>query len=230
MPSRVSVPLYQSNMTVISTAAPTSAASALVAEFAGGVSSQVDMMIGIGTVKESDAVFFQYIGDSGEPAALMLPSGKPLTNMNEVVLTGISVADDIGEFKATKLNVFLQTASGRTLLVTSGLATIWSQCVIGGLMALFNGGDLTCPFRLDTWKGNSKMKPCFAAIRVGQTKMTDNQMYEQLAEARSDGNKVRMAQILRDAVEILSHAVTGGPVEEAVVTTDELTVTVPADF
>jgi hypothetical protein len=60
--------------------------------------------------------------------------------------------------------------------------------------------------------------------------MTDNEMYEQLAEARTDGNKVRMAQILRDAVEILSHAVTGGPVEEAVVTTDELTVTVPADF
>ena len=215
-------------MSLISTAT-LDPASALVAEFSGGSDSTVDMMVGIGVLKDSDAVFFQYLGDSNEPAALMLQSGKPLTRMGNVVLTGISVADDIGEFNATKLNVFLESSKGTTVLVTSGLTTIWSQCIINGLMAMFNGGDLTCPFNLDTWKGNSKMKPCFGGIRVGQEKMTDNDLYEQLRDARTDGNKHLVEQIMRDSVQILSHAITGGAVEEAVVTT-EPTVTVAADF
>jgi len=215
-------------MTVLSTAT-LDTTSALVAEFAGGSTSEVDMMVGIGVLKDSDAVFFQYLGDSNEPAALMLQSGKPLTRMGNVTLTGVSVADDIGEFNATKLNVFLESSKGTTVLVTSGLTTIWSQCIINGLMAMFNGGDLSCPFNLDTWKGNSKMKPCFGGIRVGQAKMSDNDLYEQLKEARTDGNKQLVEQILRDSVSILSHALTGGPVEDAVVTT-EPTVTVDAEF
>ena len=215
-------------MTVLSTATLDSA-SALVAEFSGGNTSTVDMMVGIGVLKDSDAVFFQYLGDSNEPAALMLQSGKPLTRMGNVTLTGVGVADDIGEFNASKLNVFLESSKGTTVLVTSGLTTIWSQCIINGLMAMFNGGDLTCPFNLDTWKGNSKMKPCFGGIRVGQEKMSDNDLYVQLTDARTDGNKQLVEKIMRDSVEILSHAVTGGPVEEAVVTT-EPTVTVAADF
>lgn len=215
-------------MTVLSTATIDPAA-ALVAEFSGGSETSVDMMVGIGVLKDSDAVFFQYLGESNEPAALMLQSGKPLTRMGNVTLTGVSVADDIGEFNATKLNVFLESSKGTTVLVTSGLTTIWSQCIINGLMAMFNGGDLTCPFNLDTWKGNSKMKPCFGGIRVGQAKMSDNDLYEQLKEARTDGNKQLVEQILRDSVSILSHALTGGPVEEAVVTT-EPTVTVDAEF
>jgi len=215
-------------MTVLSTAT-LDTTSALVAEFAGGSTSEVDMMVGIGVLKDSDAVFFQYLGESNEPAALMLQSGKPLTRMGNVTLTGISVADDIGEFNATKLNVFLESSKGTTVLVTSGLTTIWSQCIINGLMALFNGGDLTCPFNLDTWKGNSKMKPCFGGIRVGQTKMSDNDLYQQFTDARTDGNKQLVETIMRDSVQILSHALTGGPVEEAVVTT-EPTVTVAADF
>lgn len=215
-------------MTILSTATIDPAA-ALVAEFAGGSDSSVDMMVGIGVLKDSDAVFFQYLGDTNEPAALMLQSGKPLTRMGNVVLTGVSVADDIGEFNATKLNVFLETSKGTTVLVTSGLTTIWSQCIINGLMAMFNGGDLTCPFNLDTWKGNSKMKPCFGGIRVGQSKMSDNDLYQQLTEARTDGNKQLVETIMRDSVQILSHALTGGPVDEAVVTT-EPTVTVAAEF
>ena len=215
-------------MTVLSTAT-LDTTSALVAEFAGGSTSEVDMMVGIGVLKDSDAVFFQYLGDSNEPAALMLQSGKPLTRMGNVRLTGVSVADDIGEFNATKLNVFLESSKGTTVLVTSGLTTIWSQCIINGLMAMFNGGDLSCPFNLDTWKGNSKMKPCFGGIRVGQVKMSDNDLYQQLTEARTDGNKQLVETIMRDSVSILSHALTGGPVEEAVVTT-EPTVTVDADF
>ena len=215
-------------MTVLSTAT-LDTTSALVAEFAGGSTSEVDMMVGIGVLKDSDAVFFQYLGESNEPAALMLQSGKPLTRMGNVTLTGISVADDIGEYNATKLNVFLESSKGTTVLVTSGLTTIWSQCIINGLMAMFNGDDLTCPFNLDTWKGNSKMRPCFGGIRVGQAKMTDNDLYQQFTDARTDGNKQLVEKIMRDSVQILSHALTGGPVEEAVVTT-EPTVTVAADF
>ena len=216
-------------MTILSTAA-IDPASALVAEFAGGSDSSVDMMVGIGVLKDSDAVFFQYLGETNEPAALMLQSGKPLTRMGNVTLTGISVADDIGEFNATKLNVFLQSSKGTTVLVTSGLTTIWSQCIINGLMAMFNGGDLTCPFNLDTWKGNSKMKPCFGGIRVGQAKMSDNDLYEQLRDARSDGNKQLVETIMRDSVQILSHALTGGPVEEAVVTTEPTVTVDDAEF
>ena len=212
--------------------------SALVADFAGGASSDVEMMIGIGLVKDSDAVFFQYIGEDNEPSALVLPSGKPLTRLNNVVLTGVSVADDIGEFSATKLNVFLESSAGRTVMVTSGLTTIWSQCVLNGLMALFDGGDITCPFSLDTWKGNSKMKPCFAAIRVGQTKLRSDELYNQLADARSDGDKARVEQIMRDTAEILGAAVKGQPVDVLDVTEQPApalapavkTVEAPADF
>ena len=78
--------------------------AALVTEFAGGTSTDVSMMIGIGLVKDSEAVFFQYLGDEQTPSALMMPSGRPLTRLANVTLAGIDVADDIGEFKSTKLN------------------------------------------------------------------------------------------------------------------------------
>jgi len=215
-------------MTIVSTA-PTNNISALVTEFSGGAASDISMMIGVGLIKDTDAVFFQYLGEGVEPMALVQNSGRPLTRLGNVKLAGISVADDIGEFNSTKLNVILESSAGTQVLVTSGLTTIWSQCIINGLMAMFNGGDLTCPFNLDTWKGNSKMKPCFGGVRVGQTKMSDNDLYEQLRDARTDGNKQLVETIMRDSVQILSHALTGGPVEEAVVTT-EPTVTVAADF
>jgi len=205
-------------------------AQSVLSEFTGGTSTDVEMMIGVGLVKDSDAVFFQYMGDEAQPQALTMPtSGKPLTRLTNVTLSGLSIAEEIGEFKSTKLNIYLCSSAGRTIMLTSGLTTIWSQCIINGLMAMFNGGDLTCPFNLDTWKGNSKMKPCFGGIRVGQEKMTDNDLYEQLRDARTDGNKHLVEQIMRDSVQILSHAITGGAVEEAVVTT-EPTVTVAADF
>ena len=172
----------------------------LVQEFAGGSSSDVEMMIGIGLVKDSDAVFFQYIGDNGEPHALVLPSGKPLTRMQNVQLAGISVADDIGEFNATKLNLYLKSSAGRIILLTSGLNTLWSQCVVTGLMSLFNGGDLTCPFTLDTWKGTSKMRPCFAAVRIGQQKVSDQELYDLLTDARGDRDSAKVEQLCRNAV------------------------------
>ena len=214
MPFGVSVHLtYFLQMTNLSTAA-----AGILDEFAGGTTGDFDMMVGVGLVKDTDAVFFEYLGDDSEPAALMLRSGKALTRMSNVQLAGISIAEDIGEFNSTKLNLLLRTSAGRTILVTSGLTTIWSQCVVTSLMAMYNGGDVTCPFHLDTWKGTSKMRPCFAAIRVGQTKMSDNDLYEQLRDARSDGDKSKVQSIMRDSVEILNHAVTGGVVNDVSVT------------
>ena len=200
-------------MTIVSTEA--SAVSSIVSEF-GGSSGSVEMMIGVGLVKDTDAVFFQYLGEERTPTALMLPSGKPLTRLQSVKLTGISIAEEIGEFKSTKLNLFLTTGQGTTVLITSGLATIWSQCVLTGLMSVFDKGGIDEPVTLDTWKGTSKMKPCFAAIRQNQVKMTDNDLYNQLKDARSAGDKTKVDAICRDCINILQTAI-GQPVEEAVV-------------
>ena len=190
---------------------------------AGGQQSDVSMMLGVGINKDSDAVFFMYRGDDQEPVALTLPtSGKPLTRLGNVKVTGINIAEDIGTFKSTKLNLFLTTSSGTVILVTSGLTTLWSQCVLTGLMGAFETGNLEFALTLDTWKGTSKMKPCFAAIRSGDLKMSDTDLYEQLKEARADQDKEKVETILRDSVSILSHAVS--PSEEQTLTVEEIKV------
>ena len=52
--------------------------------------SEVAMMIGVGVVKDSDAVFFQYVGgEEMPPQALTMPSsGRPLTRLANVRLDG----------------------------------------------------------------------------------------------------------------------------------------------
>jgi hypothetical protein len=195
-------------MTIISTANTTvDTTSAIVAEFAGGQSSDIAMMIGIGLVKDSEAVFFQYIGDEQTPSALMLPSGKPLTRLANVRLVGCSIAEEVGEFKATKLNIFLETTQGRQVMLTSGLTTIWSQCAVTGLMELLKTDSLIEPFTLDTWKGNSKMRPCFAAVRTFGQKRSNDETYNALVDARTDRDTKKVNDIMRDAVECLSLAV-----------------------
>ncbi len=190
---------------------------------AGGQQSDVSMMLGVGINKDSDAVFFMYRGDDQEPVALTLPtSGKPLTRLGNVKVTGINIAEDIGTFKSTKLNLFLTTSSGTVILVTSGLTTLWSQCVLTGLMGAFETGNLEFALTLDTWKGTSKMKPCFAAIRSGDLKMSDTDLYELLKEARADQDKEKVETILRNSVSILSHAVS--PSEEQTLTVEEIKV------
>ncbi len=174
--------------------------SALLAEFSGGSSTDVSMMIGIGLVKDSEAVFFQYLGDEQTPSALMMPSGRPLTRLANVTVAGIDVADDIGEFKSTKLNLFLQSSQGRVVMLTSGLTTIWSQCVLNALMGLYHSYDLNTPFQLDSWKGTSKMRPCFAAVRIGSQKVSDQELYDMLTEARGDRDSVKVEQLCRNAV------------------------------
>ena len=198
--------------------------TAIVSELvAGGQQTEYNMMLGVGINKDSDAVFFVYRGDDQEPVALTLPtSGKPLTRLGNVKVTGLNIAEDIGTFNSTKLNLFLTTNKGVVILVTSGLTTLWSQCVLTGLMGAFETGNLEFALTLDTWKGTSKMKPCFAAIRSGDLKMSDTDLYEQLKEARADRDKEKVETILRDSVSILSHAIS--PYEEQALTVEEIKV------
>lgn len=199
-------------MTIVSTAdsstiaAPVDQPNALIAELVSEAASDIDMMIGVGLVKDSDAVFFQYVGDK-DTQALMLPSGKPLTRLQNVKLTGVTIAEDIGEFNSTKINLYLTTNQGRTVMLTSGLTTIWTQCVLTGLIGAFESGNLEFALTLDSWKGTSKMKPCFAAIRSGQLKQTSQTMYDALLEARGDRDYGKTEAICRDAVAVLAQAV-----------------------
>ena len=206
--------------------------SALATELIGdmvGQGSSVDMMIGIGLNKESDAVFFQYLGEDTVPSALMLPSGKPLTRLANVRLVGLTIAEEVGAFKSTKLNVYLESTQGRRVMLTSGLTTLWSQYLISGLSALQQEYALGAPFTLDTWKGTSAMRPCFAAVRTGGQSVKDAHLTEQLKEAKADGDTKRSLQIMRDTVEILHASVTGGSVEPVTVT-EEKTTTLPEDI
>ena len=183
--------------------------------------SSVDMMIGIGLVKDTDAVFFQYLGEEQQPAALMLPSGKPCTRLPHITVTGIDIAEEVGQFKSTKLNLFVTSSAGRTVMLTSGLSTLWSQCVLTGLMAVFNEYGLDKPLTIDSWKGTSKLRPCFAAIRQGTTKMSDQTMYDALVDARADRDKVRVETLLRDAVAVLKTALGIQPAAVEVESSDE---------
>ena len=201
-------------MTIVSTANTTDN-SALLAEFTGGSSAQVDIMIGVGLVKDSEAVFFQYKGDDTS-AALVRDNGKPVTRIGPVRLTGITIVDDVYKetgFSGSKLNVFVETASGRTVMITSGLTTIWSQCLITGLVGLADTQQLDSLIAIDSWKGNSKMRPCFACVRNNGIKVTSDEVYEMLGEARGNRDRAATEQIMRDAIAVLSEQLTGVPVE-----------------
>ncbi len=168
------------------------------------------MMIGVGIVKDSDAVFFQYVGDDQEPRALTLPtSGKPVYRFQNVRLVGIDIAEDIGKFNSTKLNVYLESSAGNVVLVTSGLTTLWSQAVMSSLMGLYNSYSLDTPFTLNSWKGDQGMRPCFASIKIGKEKVSDQMLYDQLRELRADRASDKITATMRDSVEILSHALGG---------------------
>ena len=208
-------------MTIVSTASMTDATAALVAEVGGSSTNQVDIMIGIGLVKDSEAVFFQYVGEDGNSQALVRDNGKPVTRIAPVRVVGVSVADGIGEFNSTKLNLFDETQSGRTVMLTSGLSTIWSQCILTGLMGMFADNSLDALIAIDTWKGNSKMRPCFAAIRNNGVKQTSQELYDTLAEARGDRDKGRIDAIMRDAVSVLAETLTGVPADVVDVTVEQ---------
>ena len=193
--------------------------ASIVAEFGGSSQQTVDMMIGVGVVKDSEAVFFQYVGDD-QTSALVQPSGKPVTRIGNVQLTGLSIADDVyaeAGFKGDKLNVFLTTQQGRTVMLTSGLTTIWSQCLITSLQGLAEEGGLDHIIAIDTWKGNSKMKPCFAAVRDGARKVSSNELYQALADARSDRDREKTEKLMRDAIEVINAGLVNASMQDAVV-------------
>ena len=193
--------------------------AAIVAEFGGSSQQSVDIMIGVGVVKDSEAVFFQYVGDD-QTSALVQPSGKPVTRIGNVQLTGLSIADDVyaeAGFKGDKLNVFLTTQQGRTVMLTSGLTTIWSQCLITSLQGLAEEGCLDHIIAIDTWKGNSKMKPCFAAVRDGARKVSSNELYQALADARSDRDREKTEKLMRDAIEVINAGLVNASMKDAVV-------------
>ena len=184
-------------------------------EFAGGQQNDVAMMIGISTVKDSDAVYFQYVGNDQTQKAMRWDNDKPVTRFENIRLTGLSIAENIGEYEATKLNVFVDTPSGKTLMLTSGLTTLWSQYLITGLSGLAITGNLEFVFQLDTWKGTSKFKPTFAKVRSGDMAMSDPELKQAFIDAK--GDKSATEAIMRDTVEYLNKLVTDGSVQEAVI-------------
>ena len=179
----------------------------------GGAAPTVDVMIGIGLQKDSEAVFFQYQGDDNVQA-LMYDSGKPVTRIGNVYLTGLSIADDVyaeAGFSGNKLNVFVETQQGRSIMITSGLTTIWSQCLLTSLQGLSDADALGHLIAIDTWKGNSKMKPCFAAVRDGAVKVSSDVMYQALADARADRDRAKTEALLRDTVDVINAQINGVP-------------------
>ena len=200
----------------------TSAPASVLAEFTGGEQSDISMMIGVGVVKDSDAVYFQYLGDEQTPRALTVPTnGKPVYNLVNVRVVGLEIAEEVGTFKSTKLNLILESQQGNKVLLTSGLNTYWSQCVITGLMGMYDSYSTDQSFTLNSWKGNQGLKPCFASIKLGKEKVSDQAMYDQLKDLRSDGNSKRMMQVMREAVAIISSAITGGAVEPVEVAVED---------
>ena len=87
-------------------------------------------------------------------------------------------------------------------MLTSGLASLWSQYCLTGLSALFQKH----PIRHHVPPGHvawhfCKMRPCFAAIRSNGIKLNDEKLKEQLLDAKSDRDEDRTDKLLRDAVE-----------------------------
>ena len=197
----------------------TPASVSAIAEMIGDT-PEVTMMIGIGLQKESDAVYFQYMGDD-QTQALMLPSGNTVTRLQNIRVVGLSVAEEVGTFKSTKLNVIIESTNGTQVMLTSGLTTLWSQFLICGLSALYNEYGLDQAVTLNTWKGTSSMRPCFAAIYQGKERLVDDQLKTQLQDARSDRDQVKVLAIMRDTVGLLSQSLGGADVIQADVSVDE---------
>lgn len=192
-------------MTIATSPVQTVDSAALVAEFGGSSSTNVDVMIGVGLVKDSEAVFFQYIGDDNKQA-LMQPNGKPVTSIHPVTVTGIAVTEPLGEFNQVKLNLFLRTQGGTNVMLTSGLNTMWSQCITTCLMGLYSQNSLNSLIKLDTYKGKSSKGACFASMYNNGNKVTSDAMYQDLAEARQSRNYSEVERLQRQAVEVLSAA------------------------
>ena len=178
----------------------------------------------------SEAVFFQYQGDD-KKVALFQNNGRPVTRIKNVCLTNIAIAEDIykGEdgkgFTGSKLNLFLRTQSGATVMLTSGLTTMWSQCMVTALMGLYASNQLSSVVQIDTWKGNSNLGTYFAAIRNNGIKASSQALYDDLAAARSDRNKAEVDSLIRNAIQVIAagfeEAAAGSAIEQVEVAVAE---------
>ena len=192
----------------------TTSALDIVSECGGSSVQTADLMIGVGLVKDSEAVYFQYLGD-GQEAALVQASGKPVDRIGNVRLVSLTVADDVyadSGFSGNKLNLMLESQQGRSILMTSGLTTIWSQCLVTSLMGAYAADALDHLLTISTWKGNSKMRPCFASVFDGRVKLTDNETYQALVDARGDRDHAKVERIIRDSIDVINAALNGGEV------------------
>ena len=164
-----------------------------------------DILVGVGLVKDSDAVFFQYKGDD-KKEALRQDNDKPVTRIAPVQITNVKIEENPyanSGFSGTKLNIEFVTQGGRTVCLTSGLTTMWSQCMITALCGLMNSNGLGHLVAIDSWKGNSKYGTCFASIRANGIKVSDQAVYDTLKDARATKNFELRDQVLRDSVAVL---------------------------
>ena len=196
-------------MNIVSTPSQTIDTSALVADFGQSSSSTYDVLVGIGLDKTSDAVFFQYKGDE-QKEALMQKNGKPVSRIYPVQITGVKIEENPyanSGFTGCKLNIEFTTQGGKVVCLTSGLTTMWSQCMLVCLSGLMNQNALNHLVAIDSWKGDSKYGTCFAAIRDNGIKVTDQALYDTLVVRRAIKNKdekqQRLEEVLRDTVSVL---------------------------
>ena len=189
--------------------------SAIVAELvSGGEAPEINMMIGVGVVKDSEAVLFHYVGKEELPQALIHPStGNPLKRLSNIKLVGLDIAKNIGTENATKLNVILELGNGNNVLVTSGIQTWWSQCVMAGLFGLFQNGLLTESFNLDSYRGKTGRRPIFASIRCPEL-YSDKELYAILMSDRKSKAWESYEQTMATIVSDLNKALNAAPVQQ----------------
>ena len=177
------------------------------------------MMIGVGLVKDSDAVFFQYLGEDAKPRALTIPtSGKPVYKFQNVRLVGVDIAEDVGEFNSTKLNVYLESSAGNVVADLRPRFGLRLSCVHS--LVCTTATTSTLASLSTAGKVLPKMRPCFASVKIDNQKISDDQLYDTLKELRADRASDKIMQVMRDSVEILRHAL---GIEAADVTVEETT-------
>ena len=99
---------------------------------------------------------------------------------------------------------------------------MWSQAVVTALMGIMGSTmyDFNTPFTFWSKRGDQGMRPSFANIYLDSERVSDNHMYEQLRDLRSDRDKEGIIRSVTDAVEILSAEISGVPAE--VIVLDDL--------
>lgn len=186
----------------------------------------ISAFIGVAAERENKInTYFQYTGDN---TLVPLPSNT----IFNVRFTGLSIAEDVydGKFQGDKLNVFLETQNGDTVMMTSGITTWWSRSIITAIDGLRQSNKLGSLVNLSSYY---KGMACFCTVYNGKYRVTSNDMFSKWMEINNElkaiptPDKLAEAQyykkietVMRDSVSILSEMLTGVPVEDA---QDEMT-------